>query len=132
MSATHTTFDPRLDHLLGMRIQMQRALREGGDCFTISDIADWVLRGKFQYWFNEAAAVVTEVLTYPRRKMIHYFLAVGALEDVLKMQAEIDSFAREHGCDGAIMGGRVGWDKVLPKYGWRKSGTAMTKELASE
>ena len=130
MSEERPLFDPRLEHLFSQRSKVNRALRIGGRFYTIGDVAECILNGKFQYWHVNNSAIVTEILVGPRRKVINYFMAFGDLDDVLGLQPQIDAFAKKHGCDGAVMGGRTGWDRVLPLHGWKKGGISMMKDFA--
>jgi|GEM_PF-1652063 len=130
MSEERPLLDPRLEHLFSQRSKVNRALRVGGRFYTIGDVAEGIIKGNFQYWNVNDSAIVTEILVSPRRKVINYFMAFGDLSDVLGLQTQVDAFAKQHGCDGAIMGGRTGWDRVLPLHGWKKGGTSMMKDFA--
>lgn len=121
--------DPRLDHLFMLRTHVIKALRLGGDTHTIGDLGEGILRGKFQYWMTDGAGVVTEILTYPRKKGCHVFLAFGNMDAVLGLQPSIEEFARANGCGTLSMCGRHGWDKVLHRTGWARRWTVHTKAL---
>ena len=121
--------DPRLEHMFGLRTPLLKALRGAGDCYTVGDVADGILRGNFQYWHTENAGIVTEVISYPRKKVLVYFLVLGKLDECLGMQPEIEAFARKCGCSAVTCAGRDGWDKILPRHGFRKLWTVQVKEL---
>ena len=127
--AVRPLFDPRLEHLFGLRTPLLKALRGAGDCYTVGDIADGILRGNFQYWMRGESGIVTEVVSYPRKKVLNYFLVLGKLDECLALQPEIEAFAREHGCAGVTCAGRDGWLRVLPKHGWRSLWNVMVKEF---
>lgn len=130
-TATSTlALDPRLEHLFRFRTPLLKALRGAGDCYTIGDVADGILSGRFQYWMSDAAGIVTEILAYPRKRALNYFLAFGELNAILAMQPEIEAFAREHGCAAVACSGRDGWARPLAKHDWKKKWTVYVKELS--
>lgn len=134
MSAAHAEvsglFDQRLGHLFLLRTPLLKTLRAAGDTHTVGDIADHILSGRFQYWAGDGAGIVTEVLEYPRKKVLNYFLGFGALDACLALQPQIEAFAYANGCRVVICAGRHGWEKILPAHGWRKMWSVMAKEIA--
>lgn len=122
-------FDERLEHLFGLRTPLLKALKAAGDTHTVQDVADCILRGVFKYWPAAGGAAVTEILTYPRKRACHIFLAFGDLDAVLSVQPQIEAFALANGCTALSACGRHGWDKVLPKRGWDRRWTVHTKAL---
>lgn len=128
-ATVHQFTDPRLDHLFGLRTPLLKALRRAGDCYTVGDVADGILAGRFQYWMAEGGGIVTEIVTYPRKRVVNFFLVFGDLDACLGLQPEIEAFARQHGCSAAVATGREGWRKVLPAHGWREAWVLMAKEL---
>ena len=54
-----------------------------------------ILRGAAQFFGDEKGACVTEVITYPRRRVLHVWLAFGELETCLG----------SHSPDGGICAG---------------------------
>ena len=73
-----------------------------------------------QAWVAGGSLVVTEVLAFPQKRVLHIVFAVGTLEDVLALQPQFEDFGREHGCAKVVMEGRLGWEKILPDEGWTK------------
>lgn len=130
MSASVQLFDPRIEHLFAMRTPLLRTLRMAGGTYTVGDIADGILAGKFQFWMRPNSGIVTEVIAYPRKRVLNYFLVFGELDECLSMQPEIEAFAKEHGCTAVACAGRAGWERVLPAHGWRRLWTVMAKDLA--
>lgn len=113
-------------HLL---TKMEKALRLGGDTHTVGDIYLGLKNGQYQCWFTENAGVVTEILIAPRKKWLNCFLAFGDLDEVMSLQPQIMAFGKEHGCSFMTMNGRWGWQKVLPKYGWKNRSVSMALPL---
>ena len=97
-----------------------KALSVSGHTHTPEDLQAAVSEGKMQAWQNGQSVVVTEVLGFPQQRVLNVFLAVGNLDEIMALTDEVVAFAKQHGCSRLIMGGRKGWAKVLPKYGWKK------------
>ena len=73
-----------------------------------------------QSFAHNNAIVITEVVQAPRKKYLNVFLVVSdELADVMAIQPRMLEFARSQGCDWVQTHGRLGWNKVLPKYGWK-------------
>lgn len=129
MNVGPALFDPRLEHLFGLRTPLLKALRAAGDCYTVGDIAHGILTGQFQYWQAGQSALITEIVSYPRKRVLVYFLVLGNLEECLSAQPQVEAFARENGCSAVLCMGRDGWLRVLPKSGWKPLWNVMAKEL---
>ena len=70
----------------GLREEMERcrewieaALEHGGGTHDFDDIYEAVSSGYMQFWPADDACAVTEVITYPKKKVLHIFLAGGTL-----------------------------------------------------
>ena len=90
-------FDKRLDALFSLRTPLLKALRTAGGTHTVGDVADMILRGAAQFFGDEKGACVTEVITYPRRRVLHVWLAFGELETCLGLIPQMEEFARANG-----------------------------------
>lgn len=95
-----------------------KALEGLGGAYDVDDIVQRVSEGTLQSWQRGQSVVVTEVLGYPRKKVVNMLLAVGDLDDIMSLQDEIATWGRDLGCASMVMSGRKGWNKVLPKHGW--------------
>lgn len=95
----------------------------------VDDILRFLLAGQMQLWvvFSKDEQqiyghIITEVKQYPQFKMLviqycciesHYMQYV---ED--KMQDIAERFAKDSGCVGIELVGRLGWGKKLEKFGY--------------
>lgn len=111
------------------RKRLARALRDSGDLATPADIAAAVEKGLMQSFVNNDSMIVTEVVEYPRGKVLNCVLLVGVMDDCMAMLDEIAEFAREQGCKSMRAQGRRGWARILPNYGWKQV-PAVTYERA--
>lgn len=94
---------------------------------TMADVLDLVLRGDAQLWTDAEAAVVTEIVIYPRRKVLRAWLAGGAYEGIRRIEDQVVPWAKEYGCQEIQIVGRLGWRRRLKDY--RESAVTMTKEI---
>lgn len=109
---------------------LEPALRHGGNTHALKDILLGILRGSYQLWPAENSVVVTEILEYPRRRVINYFLAGGNLKELREMRESVEAWAIANGCDGAILTGRKGWVRsFLSDAGYDGEHVTMTKEF---
>lgn len=107
------------DLLSRHRPQIEAALEYSGGTHTFDDVAAGVLTGRMQIWPTEASCIVTEIIAYPRRKVLNVFLGGGSLGEIMAMHPDVEAWARAQGCDALTMSGRRGWAKPLGAHGWR-------------
>jgi len=105
--------------------------------YTTSNIYDLVKEGDYQLWVAYdngvfKGAVVTNILTYPQRKLLGMQFCGGEELSTWKepMLALLKRFARDSGCEGIESTGRPGWAKVFQNDGYRA--TWVTYELPLE
>lgn len=100
--------------------RLKKALKLGGDTHTVEDVLEAIRDGRMQSFAHNNALVVTEIVQAPRKKYLNVFLAVSDdISDVMAIQPSMVEFARSQGCDWVQTHGRHGWQKVLPKHGWK-------------
>ena len=109
---------------------LEAALQYSGGTHTLDDVADGVARGLFQLWPGKTSAVITEVITYPRMRVLHYFLAGGKLPELSKMRPDIEAWGKTVGCNRVTLSGRKGWLKsFLKDEGYCEKWSVMAKDL---
>ena len=114
----------------GIEHSLKAALEHAGATHDLyDDVAPAIAAGRAQYWHNDGAAIVTEVLTFPRVKVLNYWLIGGALPAALELAPEIETWARKVGCTRATGIGRPGWKQIVQQCGFRVGGIAFRKEL---
>ena len=109
--------------------RIEKALKHGGDTHTWDDIRQGLSTGHFQIHWNDGGVAITEIQVFPRRKNLHCFIVAGKMAPVLELQQDMIAFARTHGCRSLSATGRFGWERVLPKQGWKKMHTAFGLDL---
>ena len=61
---------------------LENALDYAHGTFDISDVFEEVMNGNAQFWPGKNSAVVTQIVNYPRKKAIHFFLAGGDIKEL--------------------------------------------------
>lgn len=110
---------------------IDRALNFSGGTHTFDDVCQMVSEGRLQYWPGPNSIVVTEIIEYPRKRTLHFFLAAGNVAELEVMYPKIEEWGRLHGCDSATLTGREGWVRsfLSRKEGWHQKLVVMAKDL---
>jgi len=112
------------------RRYIEDALQYAGGTHTFEDVQQQVTAGTLQFWPGASSAIVTEVLEYPRQKVVHVFLAGGTLHELERMYPLIFAWAREQGCTRATLLGRKGWERTfLARQGWTPRLVALERSI---
>jgi hypothetical protein len=105
--------------------------------YTTNNIYDMVKEGDYQLWVaydgkDFKGVVVTNILTYPQRKLLGMQFCGGEELSTWKTQMLdlLKRFARDSGCEGIESTGRPGWAKVFQNDGYKA--TWVTYELPLE
>ena len=93
------------------------------------DIVIGIANGKMQLWAAPKGCIVTEIVVYPRKKVVNLFLAGGELDQIMDMEHDIGKWAEKQGCTGGMMTGRLGWKKPLSENGWKLKHVHFHKEI---
>jgi uncharacterized protein YcnI len=109
--------------------RIEKALHHGGDTHTWEDVRHGLLDGKFQIFWNEFGACITEVVDAPRCRYLNCFVVAGKLPEVMELHEQVERFALSQSCKYMTTSGRHGWTKVLPGFGWKPSRTVFVKEI---
>ena len=74
--------------------------------------------------------MITEVVRYPRKTALNFWLAGGDLQELKTMLAPIEQWAREQGCERITLAGRRGWERTfMREAGYTPQWSVMAKEL---
>lgn len=105
------------------------ALQYADGTHTLADIKDGIAADRFQLWAGDNAAIVTEIIGYPRKKALNFFLIGGDLSELKIMEPVICQWARLQGCTRAIGVGRKGFQRVFAEAGYEPRWFYIAKEL---
>lgn len=117
------------DSRLNIQELIESALAEGGDTHTYQDVRDSIISGAMQLWLGNDACAVTEIVIYPRKKVLHVFLAAGKMETIVDMLESAEKFGKANGCTSITIAGRHGWKRVLSDEGFKHTLTVLEKGL---
>lgn len=110
---------------------LQKAIDRSLGEYLSGDIYGFLINQEMQLWIAGTdgidAAMVTQIVTYPRKKFCNVVLIGGAnLKSWIDSQPILLEWAKEQGCTAVRSTGRRGWHRVL---GWKEAYTVSTKEL---
>ena len=72
---------------------------------------------------------MTEIVSYPQKKVLHIFLAGGEMDQIVDMDSSAVEFAKMNGCTGMSIAGRKGWARVLTEKGYQETYTVLGKDI---
>lgn len=100
---------------------IEAALEHGAGTHTIEDIEAGLACGDYQFWPAPRSAAITEIIDYPRRKALCFWLAGGDLRDMMRtIEPRARAWGETQGCNlffgNAI--DRPGWARALQSFGY--------------
>jgi len=98
---------------------IESALEYSGGTHVFEDIVRGIGNGKMQLWPAPKGCLVTEIIDYPRKRVLNVFLGGGEFEQLADMHTDVIAWAKSHGCVGAMITGRKGWERAYRPYGWK-------------
>lgn len=97
---------------------------------TIEDVESGIALGIFQFWSGKDSALVTEIITYPRMRVLNCWLMGGSLENLLsEIEPKIVEWAKHIGCTRIVGTGRKGFERALKSHGYEPVWFCLAKEL---
>ena len=108
---------------------IEAALVYTGGTHAWEDVVNSIGTGQMQLWAADRGCIVTEIVIYPRKKVLNIFLAGGDLDQILDMDNDVKRWAEHHGCTAATMMGRMGWKKPLAALDWKLQHGCFLKEF---
>jgi hypothetical protein len=107
--------------------------------YTTGNIYDMVKGGDYDLWvaYEEGTfkgAVVTNIITYPQKKILCMQFCGGEQLKLWKdqMLGLLQRFARDSGCEGIESTGRPGWAKVFKNDGYKATWITYELPIAQE
>ncbi|MEY4863801.1 MAG: hypothetical protein RLZ51_1896 [Pseudomonadota bacterium] len=117
--------------LLRCRPWIEDALEYSGGTHAFEDVVQGIVEGRMQLWPAARGCAVTEIVLYPRKSVLHVFLAGGEMDQIIDMIDSAVEWSKGQGCTSMTIAGRHGWARVLGKYGYRPVMTVLEKEFAA-
>jgi hypothetical protein len=108
---------------------LARALRAGGDTHTVEDILIEINAGKKQSFVHGSTWAITQVLDFPRKRVLELFMVVGKGCELALLEDRIVQFAKDIGADFIRTQGRTGWRKRAKEMGWEHTHSNFVKRV---
>lgn len=118
-----------IDDLTRCRAWIEAALEYSGGTHNFDDVAEGLASGKMQLWPAPKGCIVTEIVVYPRKKVLNVFLGAGELDQLMDMHKDVIAWSKAQGCVAVTITGRHGWKKPLTKHGWKPLHASYVKEI---
>lgn len=106
---------------------IEDALEYAHNSHTSDQVYDLVKSGDAQLWSFNDSAIVTEIVEYPQRTVLRFWLAGGNLNTLLKAERHIVDWSKLYKCTGVEIIGRKGWQRMLKDY--QSSSIVLVKEI---
>ena len=111
-----------------MRPKMERALRQGNNCYDLDDIENALHLGKMQGHVVGNTWAITQVHDFPQRRSVEILFVVGDLVEAIQMDKYIEDWSRSIGANLVTAVGRDGWWEHRTQ-GWRRVGSLYAKDI---
>lgn len=111
--------------------KIEASLEKFGGLYNFADLIGMVQDGEMQMFAEGDSICITKVADFPRKRMLDIVLVYGNMDEVLKLQTRVYTYAKEVGAElVATMMGRLGWESQMREGdGWRIAGTVYIKEI---
>lgn len=118
------------DHFIRLTPLLQSALDEGNNTHSLDDIWIGLDKGLYQIWPGEDFVAITEVVQYPQKKVLFFFLMAGKMKHLLDHIQQAEQVAQDLGCSSLMFNGRLGFLRSpLRQAGFNPVWVTMEKEL---
>lgn len=108
---------------------IEDALAYSHGTHEFEDIAHGVYTGMMQLWPTPRGCLITEIVVFPKKKILNIFLVGGELDQILEMHESVIAWAKSQGCSSLTGHGRKGWEKALKDHGWKVTHVSYEKEF---
>tara|TARA_B100000161_G_C33424335_1_gene357068 strand:- start:259 stop:702 length:444 start_codon:yes stop_codon:yes gene_type:complete len=109
---------------------LKAALEYAHNSHDLNDVFRLIIAGDAQFWKAEDAGLVTEIIDYPKRRTLRFWLAGGNLESLKTLEQNAIEWSRQFGCVSSEIIGRRGWVRSLE--GYEEAATVMVKDFNHE
>jgi len=121
--------DTQVNELERCRPWIEAALEYSGGTHDFDDVVKGIIDGTMQLWPSPRGCIVTEIVVYPKKKVLNVFLGGGELDQLLDMHNDVTDWAKSYNCEALTITGRFGWKKPLKAHGWEPLHASFQKEI---
>jgi thiol-disulfide isomerase/thioredoxin len=114
--------------MTSLRDNVRKALDRVGE-HTIDDVLQRIGDSRAFPFYRNDSVVIVEFYPYLRHSELACWVVAGDLDDCFAVMPAVEQFGRELGAKYIRGAGRLGWERVLKKRGWKKRDVVMYKEL---
>lgn len=108
---------------------IEAALEYNGGTHTFDDIVADLQADLAQFWPAPNGCFITQIITFPRKKVLFFFLGGGDLAQLADMHDTVLSWGKAQGCTAAMLSGRKGWERTLKQLSWTPLHQTLIREL---
>lgn len=109
---------------------VEAALEYSQGTHTAEDVLEQISTGELQLWPGKDSVVITQIITFPRKKVLHIFLAGGNQKELKEMDPYVVQWAKDQGCTALTFTGRLGWARSeMRDIGFELTHVMMSKEI---
>jgi hypothetical protein len=101
-----------------------RVLDRMGAVYVVNDILTAIAKGRMQSFAENDSWAVTQVINYPRARVLEILIAIGDLAQCRKLHDRILQYADDNDIGLIQAYGRRGWIGDAAKRGWKVKTTS--------
>lgn len=90
-----------------------------GGLYSLQDILARIAEGRMQSWVEGDSWVITQISVFPRARVLEIVIALGKLDEVLRIHERLIDFAKEIDVGVIQAYGRKGWLPFARERGWK-------------
>lgn len=107
---------------------LETALISYGETHSKDEVWSLIESGKAQFWPLPNAALVTQIDKHNTGLTeLRVWLAGGDVHEIASQEPIIEQWAKDEGCQRAVIFGRRGWQRTL--HGFRDAGAILIKDF---
>lgn len=118
-----------MEDLLEVRDGIEAALAHAYGSHTFDDVVMKIITGDCHFYKLDGCFLIMQVITYPRYKTYHCFLASGNQGALDQTWEGVKKTAAHLGCKYVTITGRRGWERRLQSRGWKHMYSTMGMEV---
>jgi len=113
-----------------LQLRAEAHLARAGGFYSFADIISAIDEGRMQSFAEGESWAVTQIIDFPRRRMVDVVLLVGNKKDFAALTKQVEDFAVRQGIDCIHGTPRKGFgnDTYRPE-GWKLVGVCIMREL---
>lgn len=114
---------------MNVKEKFSEVMQTWDDAYTFEEVIERIYSGQFQSFADGDSWVVTQVVEYPRYKVVEIVFMAGVRGDFEVLEAKVSKFAKNIGAKRVFATARPGFERyMLP--GWEKKAVLFSKEIS--